>query len=96
LNRVALGTQTVSVWKDSRLLGEATGKAALELCNDPDPANVSGTSTFTTPGGNDVASILLDPNPITKDNLQDVIDAGWITKDALCQGVTDTTVTACQ
>jgi len=96
LNRVALGTQTVSVWKDARLLGDATGKAALELCNDPDPANVTGTATFTTPGGNDVAGILLDPNPITKDNLQDVIDATWITKDALCQGVTDTSVTACQ
>jgi len=96
LNRVALGTQTVSVWKDARLLGDATGKAALELCNDPDPANVTGTATFTTPGGNDVAGILLDPNPITQANLQDVIDAGWITKDALCQGVTDTAVTACQ
>jgi D-xylose transport system substrate-binding protein len=96
LNRVALGTQTVDVWKDARLLGDATGKAAIELCADPDPANVTGTATFTTPKGNDVASILLEPNPITKDNLQDVIDAGWITKDALCQGVTDTSVTACQ
>ena len=31
LNRVALGTQTVSVWKDSRELGTAAGEAAIAL-----------------------------------------------------------------
>ena len=36
LNRVALGTQTVSVWKDARELGKAAGEAAIELCADPD------------------------------------------------------------
>ena len=29
LNRVALGTQTVSVWKDARLLGKTAGEAAI-------------------------------------------------------------------
>ena len=29
LNRVALGTQTVSVWKDARLLGRAAGESAI-------------------------------------------------------------------
>ena len=37
LNRVALGTQTVSVWKDSRELGTATGEAAIALCSNGDP-----------------------------------------------------------
>jgi D-xylose transport system substrate-binding protein len=87
LNRVALGTQTVSVWKDSRELGKATGEAALELCANPDPASVTGTEVFTTPGGNDVSSILLDPIPITADNLDVVLDAGWIDEATLCQGV---------
>ena len=36
LNRVALGTQTVDVWKDARLLGKAAGEAALQLCKDKD------------------------------------------------------------
>ena len=31
LNRVALGTQTVSVWKDARQLGKAAGEVAVEL-----------------------------------------------------------------
>ena len=96
LNRVALGTQTVDVWKDARELGKAAGEAAVALCANPDTAAVTGTAPFKTPGGNDVASILLAPLPILKDNLNAVVDAGWITKDALCQGVTDTTVAACQ
>ena len=33
------------------------------------------------------SSILLTPQPITKDNLNVVIDAGWITKDNVCKGV---------
>jgi D-xylose transport system substrate-binding protein len=95
LNRVALGTQTVSVWKDARLLGESAGKAAVQLCANPDPSKVSGTATFHTPGNNDLSSILLEPDPITKDNLKDVLDAGWITKDALCKDVPAGSVAGC-
>jgi D-xylose transport system substrate-binding protein len=96
LNRVALGTQTVDVWKDARALGKAAGDAAIALCADKDVSKVAGTAPFKTPGGNDVSSILLAPIPILKDNLNEVVDAGWITKEALCQGVTDTSVAACQ
>ncbi len=32
LNRVALGTQTVSVWKDARALGKAAGEVAARAC----------------------------------------------------------------
>jgi len=95
LNRVALGTQTVDVWKDSRLLGKSAGESAIALCNNPDPSKVTGTAAFTTPGGNNVSAIQLQPNPITKDNLKDVLDAGWITKDALCKDVTAGSVTGC-
>ncbi len=35
LNRVALGTQTVSVWKDARLLGTAAGEAAVAALRQP-------------------------------------------------------------
>jgi D-xylose transport system substrate-binding protein len=95
LNRIALGTQTVDVWKDARMLGKTAGEAAVALCSNPDPSKVSGAAAFTTPGGNNVSSILLKPDPITKDNLKDVLDAGWITKDVLCKGVTAGTVSAC-
>ncbi len=95
LNRVALGTQTVSVWKDARELGTSAGKAAIELCKNADASKVSGTAPFKTPGGVEVTSILLKPIPVTKDNLNVVLDAGWITKDKLCQDVKAGSVTAC-
>ena len=40
LNRVALGTQTVDVWKDARELGKTAGEAAIALCEDPDITKV--------------------------------------------------------
>src|SRR5438105_10972449 len=95
LNRVALGTQTVDVWKDARALGKSAGEAAMQLCKNADPSKVTGTAKFPTPGGNTLSSILLTPNPITKDNLKDVLDAGWVTKADLCQGVAAGKAAAC-
>src|SRR5438477_6026879 len=95
LNRVALGTQTVDVWKDARLLGKTAGDAAIQLCKNSDPSKVTGTAKFTTPGNNSLSSILLTPNPITTANLKDVLDATWVTKADLCQGVPVGKVAAC-
>jgi len=95
LNRVALGTQTVDVWKDARLLGKTAGEAAMQLCKNSDPSKVTGTAKFTTPGNNSLSSILLTPNPITQANLNDVLTAGWVTKADLCQGVPAGKVPAC-
>ena len=85
INRVALGTQTVSVWKDSRALGKVAAEAAVAIAEGKDAAN---TAMFK--GGKkgvEMKSILLAPTPITKDNLSAVIDAGWISKDKACAGV---------
>jgi D-xylose transport system substrate-binding protein len=95
LNRVALGTQTVSVWKDARELGKSAGESAAQLCKDKDVKKVTGTADFASPGGNTLTSILLTPQPITKDNLDVVIDAGWTTKDNVCKGVTAGSVPVC-
>ena len=95
LNRVALGTQSVSVWKDARELGTAAGDAAIALCGNPDISAVAGTAQFDSPGGNSMTSILLTPIPITQDNMNVVLDAGWIDEAALCQGVASGTVDAC-
>jgi len=92
LNRVALGTQTVSVWKDSRELGRNAGEIAVALANGTAMDAIEGSATFTSPGGVDVSSMLLAPQPITKDNLNLVLDANWIPKDVLCQGVSDVAV----
>jgi D-xylose transport system substrate-binding protein len=99
LNRVALGTQTVDVWKDARLLGKGAGEAAAQLAKGTAMADIStsvgDSAIFKTPGGNDVNSILITPQAITKDNLQVVLDAGWIEKDVLCKDVPAGSVAGC-
>jgi D-xylose transport system substrate-binding protein len=95
LNRVALGTQTVDVWKDARMLGKSAGDAAVALCANPDTSKVAGTAPFTTPGSNTISSILLKPDPITKANLKDVLDATWIDKATLCKDVPAGKVDVC-
>jgi D-xylose transport system substrate-binding protein len=103
LNNVALGKQYVDVWKNANELGKAAGAAAMALCNggkmdslklqdglvDPKVAPTAGLTAqpFKTPGGNSVSSFILQPTPITADNLQLVIDGGQISKADLCKGV---------
>ncbi len=95
LNRVALGTQVVSVWKDATELGTAAGKAALELCKDKDVTKVTGAAPSTTVGGLATSAVLLAPVPITKDNLKVVLDANWLTVAELCKDVAAGSVTGC-
>ncbi|WP_370252198.1 D-xylose ABC transporter substrate-binding protein [Nioella sp.] len=89
LNRVALGTQTVSVWKDARDLGRAAGEIAVALASGTAMADIEGAQSWTSPGGTTMTSMFLAPVPITRDNLSVVVDAGWIDLETLCQGVTD-------
>ena len=95
LNRIARGTQTVSVWKDSRELGKRAAEIAIELADGKAMGDVEGVTTFNGGAkGVEMESIFLKPVAITKDNLGTIIDAGWVSKDVVCQGVTDTTVAA--
>ncbi len=90
INRVARGTQLVSVWKDSRALGKVAAEAALMLADGKSLSDVPGTAPFS--GGKrgvEVTSILLEPTAITKDNVSAVIDAGWISKEKACEGAMD-------
>lgn len=96
LNRIALGTQTVSVWKDSRELGKAAAEIANQLADGTAMADVEGAVKWADgPNKVEMNAIFLAPNPITRDNLNVVIDAGWVSKDVVCQGVAAGTVAAC-
>ncbi|HEV7415737.1 D-xylose ABC transporter substrate-binding protein [Tianweitania sediminis] len=95
LNRVALGTQTVSVWKDSRELGKTAAEIASQLADGKAMSEIADVTTFKSPSGTELTSMFLTPVPITKDNLNLVIDAGWISKEAACQGVSAGSVAAC-
>ena len=96
LNRVALGTQTVSVWKDSRELGKKAAEIANELAAGKSMDEIAGTVKFSGgPKGVEMNSYFIAPLPITKENLNTVIDAGWISKEEACQGVAAGSVAAC-
>ncbi len=96
LNRVALGTQTVSVWKDARELGGAAGNLAVHLAGGIAMGDIPGAVVFNGgPKGVEMTSLFLKPVPITRDNLNLVIDAGWITQAQVCQGVPSGTVAVC-
>ncbi|GGA61089.1 D-xylose ABC transporter substrate-binding protein [Pelagibacterium lentulum] len=96
LNRVALGTQTVSVWKDARELGAKAAEIALLLAGGAGLNEVPGSVVFTDgPTGVAMNAYFLAPVPITRDNLNIVIDAGWVSKEVVCQGVSAGTVAAC-
>ncbi|WP_055046120.1 substrate-binding domain-containing protein [Devosia sp. A16] len=96
INRVALGTQLVSIWKNSIDLGTTAANAAIALADGTDPTAIPGVAKFN--GGKnkvEMNAILLAPTPITKDNIQVAIDAGHITKEQACAGVAAGSVPAC-
>lgn len=96
LNRVALGTQTVSVWKDARELGKNAAVVASILADGTAMTDVPGAVQWSGgPGGIEMNAIFLAPVPITQENLNVVIDAGWVAKDVVCQGVDAGSVAAC-
>jgi D-xylose transport system substrate-binding protein len=100
LNRIALGTQTVDVWKDARLLGEAAGKAAVALCGGTALDKIStpegAAKPFVTPVDKvTVQSILITPQAITNKNFKVVLDANWIDKATLCKDVPAGKVDVC-
>jgi D-xylose transport system substrate-binding protein len=90
LNRVARGTQTVSVWKDARELGKAAGEAASAMAEGTAMEELPGAVKWSGGAkGVEMNALFLAPVPITSDNLNIVIEAGWIAKDKACEGAMD-------
>ena len=94
LNRVARGTQTVSVWKDARELGKAAANIAVALAKGEKIG--SAIKWSGGPKGVAMEAILLKPVPITRANLKVVIEAGWVKKQVVCQGVGAMAPAACK
>lgn len=96
LNRVAQGTQLVSVWKNNIELAKRAGKIAGQLAEGT-PMNLIPEATQFTGGekGIPVWSILLTPTPITAETLNIVIEADHVTKQDVCKGALPS-VAACK
>ncbi len=85
LNRVAMGTQTVSVWKDARELGREAATAAVSLAAGKP---VAGSAKWSD-GAKKISmdAMFLKAVPVTRANLDVPIKAGHIAKDVVCKGV---------
>jgi D-xylose transport system substrate-binding protein len=96
LNRIALGTQTMTVWKDARELGKNAAEIAIQLAGGKKLHEVAGAVKWNQGAAKaEMNAIFLKPIAVTKDNLNVVIEAGWATKAAVCQGVPAGKVAAC-
>lgn len=95
LNRIALGTQAVTVFADSGQLGRAAGRIATELADGETVAALAGVADFATPGGMTVKAVLLPPTAVTRDNLSAAIKAGFASTAEVCEGVAPGALEAC-
>jgi D-xylose transport system substrate-binding protein len=86
LQRVLLGTQCVTVYKAIKKEADAAAALAIALAKG-DTAGADGQATGSvedTETGEQVKSVLLEPQQITKENVKDVVADGFTTADKLC------------
>ena len=84
VRHLASGSQLVSIWRDYARLGNASAQAVVELCTHRDIAVVTGAKPITSAGGNPMYQVLLQPQTITRDNLDVILEADAWTKQAVC------------
>ena len=87
LNRVALGEQTVSVFKDARKLGEAAGTVAVQLGKGKKRKDIAGTTVRRRHQEDraDLDAAQAGAGHVGQPRLRDL--GGWATKAQVCRGV---------
>lgn len=96
LNRVAKGLQTVSVWKDAWALGKEAARIAVALGRGTPAERIEGAISWAEgPRGVTMNAIMLKPVPVTRKNLDVVIEGGWVLREVVCEGVAHAPPTAC-
>jgi len=86
LQRVLLGTQCMSVYKSIKLEADAAAGLAIDLINGDTAAAdaAAAQSVEDTETGESVPSVLLTPQAIFAENVQDVVADDFTTADNLC------------
>jgi D-xylose transport system substrate-binding protein len=86
LQRVLLGTQCMTVYKAVKKEADAAAKLAIALAKgDTAAADALATgSVEDTETGQQVKSVLLEPQAIFPENVKDVIADGYTTADKIC------------
>jgi D-xylose transport system substrate-binding protein len=77
--RIAQGTQSMTVFKDTRELGKKAIEMAIDLA-DGKPIDTQGRTVFNNK--KPIPSVLLEPVIVTRDNLDDVlVKSGYLKKE---------------
>jgi D-xylose transport system substrate-binding protein len=90
LQSIITGQQSMTIFKDVKLEAVAAANLAIALIQGKDPSSVGLTlSAFNDPQApsHKLQALLLPAQVITQANVQDVIDAGALTKDEVCKGI---------
>jgi D-xylose transport system substrate-binding protein len=80
LQRILIGEQYMTIYKQIKPLAEGAATAAVDLLNGKKPAS---TSTVNN-GKIDVPQTLFDPQSITKDKVKSVVDDGFWKASDIC------------
>ena len=83
LQNILAGDQCMTVYKAIKKEADAASALAIAIAKGEKPTTATGTVTDPE-SKKDVASVLLTPESITKENVKKVIDDGFVTKDELC------------
>jgi D-xylose transport system substrate-binding protein len=84
LQNILAGDQCMTVYKAIKLEANAASDLAISLAKGE--KKDTGKTVKDPTGGRDVPAVLLDPKPIYKDNVKDVVDDGFVSKAELCTG----------
>ncbi|SIQ10766.1 sugar ABC transporter substrate-binding protein [Micromonospora avicenniae] len=82
LQNILAGDQCMTVYKAVKQEAKAASDLAIGLAKGE--RKETGQTVKDPEGGRDVPSVLLNPKAISKENVKDVIDDGYVTKDEVC------------
>jgi D-xylose transport system substrate-binding protein len=91
LQNIVTGQQSMTIFKNVKLEANAAAQLAIALIKGTDPSEAGlELSPFDDPqaSGHDLTALLLPSQVITQANIQDVVDAGALTVDEICKGIT--------
>ena len=83
VQNIISGWQTMTVWKDVRVLATKTAQAAVKIVKGQAPPT---TGFVTTKGRSKEPAYLIKPQAITKSNWKVLITSGWFKKGDICNG----------
>src|SRR6266852_2580536 len=86
LQRIVLGTQSMTVYKSIKLEAQAAAQVAVALAKGDQSKIKSVSNTTTDNGAGSVPSDILQPTVITKSNAATVVTDGFTTWQNICAG----------